>query len=577
MESRGRSKDYSGTLLQTGPGAKSSETSNGRSKKTRNRGHSNYKLMMIKQSFKDLNKLGILFLNRVLVKNGGLLKISPDFEIKGLEHVKELVSDIENLVKCLPMLSDTGYINKTDFNIPMVDYVAQVFLDKKDKVQLCKMDKIDTDKRKNYSVAFNKVVHNMILLFLLYLITKIELWFADCDKRDDMLLDVAVDIKNLKRSITLMIHPFIKSKLGNRGISIILNGFSGYDTEYYTIDEPKKLNVLLSGQIAANTAIYLRVPVVNVIPLHYTDISRDDCLMWGDTEKVKTALPSMDFVISSIRAMLYSDHDKLLEDIVSKFEVIPYVSKINMINGDVVFAFPKTERRELFKLFQPGEKYSSIELMNVCDNLVDNDLEVSLTNLMALLGQVSGKDDTDKMKDSIKRCINQPSSRIIYKFKGYSDVYKVLSISVKRVMYIMMHFSPAELSMLSDFESFKEELDMIQGLYVTRGKPLKYKVVKSHVHIRDTELLAPPGSKSLAAIGSIYAEEGYKKVDLKEYRGKMKELLKEKPDLFKEYGMMDAYITLKHGNRMEEFYLSLSKLGVPLTSTGISKSYVFLE
>jgi hypothetical protein len=533
--------------------------------------------MIKKQSFKDLNKLSILFLSRVLVKNGGLLKISPDFEIKGIEHVKELVSDIEILVKCLPMLSDTGYINENDFNIPMVDYVAQVFLDKKDKIQLCKNDKIDTDKRKNYSVAFNKVVHNMILLFLLYLMTKIELWFADCDKRDDMLMDVAVDVKNLKRSITLMIHPFIKSKLSNRGISIVLNGFSGYDCEYYTIDETNKLNELLSGQIAANTAIYLRVPVVNVVPLRYTDLSRDDSLMWGDTEKVKIALPSMDMVIYSIRALLYSDNDKLLKDIVSKFEVIPNVRKINMINGDVVFAFPKTERRELFKLFQPGEKYSSIELMNVCDNLVDNDLEVSLTNLMALLIEVSGKDDTTEMKDSIKRCIKQPSSRIIYKFRGCNDVERVLSISVKRVMYILMHYSPAELSLLSDFESFKEELDIIQGLYVTRGKPLKYKEVKSHVHIRDTELLTPQGSKSLAAVGAIYAEEGYKKVDLKDYRGKMKELLKEQPDLFKEYGMMDAYITLKHGNKMEEFYLSLSKLGVPLTSTGISKSYVFLE
>lgn len=93
---------------------------------------------------------------------------------------------------------------------------------------------------------------------------------------------------------------------------------------------------------------------------------------------------------------------------------------------------------------------------------------------------------------------------------------------------------------------------------------------------RDTILLAPAGCSKLSDLGDIYGED-YKKVDIGDYRGNMTALLAENPALFEEYGMMDAYITLKHGNEMEDFYFSICKLGVPLTSTGIAKSYVLLE
>lgn len=233
---------------------------------------------LVPKTIKELNKLNTLFLKKVVVKENGLIKISPEFDIRDIEHVKELVNDIDVLVKSLPILSDTGYINESGFNIPMVDYVAQVFLGSKYKILIDKIDKIDKNTRKSYSITLNKVVHNLILLLLLYLINKIELWFSTSKniKKDENLVDLIVDIKNIKRTITVMIHPYIKSKLGNRGMSVTLNGYSGYDSEYCVKDETQCLNKMLSGQIAGNTGIYLRVPVVNVIPLRYTDISRDD-------------------------------------------------------------------------------------------------------------------------------------------------------------------------------------------------------------------------------------------------------------------------------------------------------------
>ena len=529
----------------------------------------------MKKVLLEQNKVNTLFLKSVLVKvsGTGLIKVSPDFKIRDIDDLKVLVGDIDSVVKSLPRLSDTGYINKSGFNIPMVECIVRLFLESNDKIQVSKLEDCT---HKSYSVALNKVVYNMILLLLLFIVYKIESWLSESEtlylSHSDTYGDVKVDVKNLKISITRMIHPHLKSKLSNRGISVTLNGYSGYDTEYHVQDETSFLNTMLSGQIAANTGMYLKVPVVNVVPLRHTDISRDDKLMCGDHDKMEVALASIDHVVSGIRNLLYSANDKLLKDIISRVEEMPNVER-RVMGGYKVFSFPKTERVGIVKMFESCDRYSSVELMNDCDCLIDGDHKTSLTNIIELLNEISGKEMTDKLVMSIERCVNKHTSRLTYKF---GDGDSALSISVRRMLYIMMHYSPAELSMLSDIESFKEELDIIQGSFVTRGRPITKEGVKSSVHIRDTILLSPIGISKLADLGDIYGE-GYKKVDIGGYRGDMKRMLDERPLLFAIYGMTDSYITLKHGNSMEEFYFSLGKLGVPLTSTGLSKSYVLQE
>ena len=138
-----------------------------------------------------------------------------------------------------------------------------------------------------------------------------------------------------------------------------------------------------------------------------------------------------------------------------------------------------------------------------------------------------------------------------------------------------MHESTAYLSLLSDFDSFKNTLDIISRSYITRGKPLKR--AEAWVHVRDTVLLAPQGFGSLAALGSIYGE-AFKKIDLGSYRKEeMSVLLSENKSLFEEYAVQDAKITLKHANSMEDFYNSIFKEWVPLTLSTVAKSYVFKE
>lgn len=57
----------------------------------------------------------------------------------------------------------------------------------------------------------------------------------------------------------------------------------------------------------------------------------------------------------------------------------------------------------------------------------------------------------------------------------------------------------------------------------------------------------------------------------------MSGLLKADKQLFEEYAIRDSIITLKHAVSMEEFNLSVNKIGVPLTISGIAKAYVLKE
>ena len=240
--------------------------------------------------------------------------------------------------------------------------------------------------------------------------------------------------------------------------------------------------------------------------------------------------------------------------------------------GFSIYAYPKTNVSSMVK-FVSG--YSIRDLITDSESMKDDDHLESLLKFVKILNEIIGKEAiSDKVLTSFSNSIHKPKSRVLLKF---NDSRSSLSVSINRVLYLCMHESAADLSMLSDFDTFKESLDIVGRSFVTRGKPLELEYAKSRIHLRDTILLAPQGAKSLAGIGDIYGGD-FKKVDIGAYRqGKMKSLLKDNKDLFEKYALSDALITLKHACTMEEFNLTVDKIGVPLTLSGIGKAYVLKE
>lgn len=79
-----------------------------------------------------------------------------------------------------------------------------------------------------------------------------------------------------------------------------------------------------------------------------------------------------------------------------------------------------------------------------------------------------------------------------------------------RTIYLCCHLSRADLSLFSDFDTFKQKLDIVNKEFVTLT-PVKYDGF--NLHVRDTMLLAPAASKSLAEIGKMYGP-GFGKVNI---------------------------------------------------------------
>lgn len=493
----------------------------------------------------------------MIVDENSNIIIDPSFKIRDKNHALSLIKDISEIYDQLSILYTKGYINQTGINLPFV------------KELLLKFSLLKKPDSFVGSLSLNAHYYYFILLIMYRLLIMIDIWL---ENSGDFIGDYDFDLKTLKNNLFRMIHPSIKAKIRNKGITVILNATVGYDCEYDLKSSLSMTNNLLSIQLASHSHLYIKVPVTKFKPTNSIDLVITNLKgVWERNKMMTLCCSSIDSSIESIRKLLYEDNDKLLVNLIEELNT---KSLTKIVKPDYyIYSTPKTAVNTMIKYLN---KYTSDELIKDSESLKTFDLQRSLTSLILLLNKVSGNGGgiSTKMQSSIDRCLNQPTSRISYKF---NDSKSQLNITVNRVLYLCMHESTADLSMLHDFDQFKELLNIVARSFVTIGKPLTLDYSKSKVYIRDTILIAPAGAKSLAGIGDIYGSE-FKKIDLGDYRkDRMSILLEENKELFEQYAIRDSEITLKHASTMEEFNYSLDKLGVPLTLSGIGKSYVMKE
>lgn len=473
---------------------------------------------------------------------------------RDFSYIEGLVNNIAVMLIDMSKLSDKGYVNSPNVDLPIFRWFLIEF-----KIVISK-------KHTNYSVGLNTLFFNLILLLLLNIVINIERHYT-LNILEDRNNDIKTDLITIRKNILKMINPKFKAKITNKGLSIILNSIVGYDSEYELNSSLRKINDLLSVQLAGNTGVVLKVPVVDKKSVKSSGLI--DVLKGNEKRFGCICCSSIDKVIEDIRNNLHKDHDDLIDTLIEKLDGVTGL-KSCIIDDYKVFLFPKSEVKSLIKY---TTEYSSKDLIIDSDLLNNENHEKSLVKIIKILNEICCINElSSKMENCIVNSSNKPLSRITYKY-GVSR----LSITVNRILTICMHESAADLSMLKDFESFKESLDIVGRSFVTLGKPLILEWCKSKVHFRDTVLLAPGGSKSLSGVGNIYGDE-FKKIDIGSYRGgKMCRLLKDNKDLFEKYAIQDSLITLKHASTMEEFNLTVNKIGVPITLSGIGKAYVVKE
>jgi len=512
---------------------------------------------------------------------------------------KNYVKRVENIQKELKAIIEKGYVNNFELtNKDKYPYLSKALdelwlKDNKGK----KLEAANKDK-----LILSKWSYQLLLVRLYK--DLVNLKHEDFNSEDEFL-----DKKMLEKELYSKIDPSIRVKLQNRGLCLIQNIYSGYDSEYVNKDPLN--NKLLSVQLAVNTQTLLKIPIIK--PYNISKVNT----LTGSVYNVKGSSvlnisqleTEINILIKDIRNVLgLSIIDKALEKI-TKTLIKMGVKYID--NGDeYIFSFGRTPINQWFKWVGDQNGYTFKALVEQSVKMVLPDLDSEESFIYAQLKEIyetgSGEDielDVNLPEDwstgdkilvteiPIKEVsekeieLESLSESELKIFKSITDPFKKYSrskrtaftkerVSITKIRnnYIIGHLTNADLSILNDFNEFKEYLDIVNNSLVTLKNSIPLAGV--NVYIRDTMLLAPGGSKGLLAIGSLYGDN-FNKIDIdKKWYSQMGVYWKEKPEEFKKYAMRDALITLIHGSFMDDFNFSLGRTKLPLTLASLSLSYV---
>jgi len=401
--------------------------------------------------------------------------------------------------------------------------------------------------------------------------------------------DLYTDLLNLSRDLYSRLDPSLRNKVTKRGISIIQNSYIGFDSEYKNIDE--KYNKLLSVQMAYNTRTLVKIPkessyVLSTMHPLRNEIYKETSLHAIPGLKIELLENSFNASIARIRGIRYKKHDSSISLLLKGLQRqgIPFIDRDDMF----IFTLPLSAIQPIIYFAVEGKGLSFKEMVKMTNSQCEPILNETYQNLLSLLEKISslatetetslpfveqGEENKGEILPSqVATSEDIRESTLKRMTRTFMTQFTEEKISVSRIRnsYFIAHLTNADLSMLSDFEELKEQLDIVNKSFVTLGKPLN--IENTNVFIRDTMLLTPAMNKSLDAIGMLYGFE--KKKLTKEEISNMDVLLATDKNRFTDYAVRDAIIPLIHGNYMEHFNFQLKELGIPITLSSLGIKYV---
>lgn len=505
-----------------------------------------------------------------------------------------------------------GFTEEHFVNFPITSRYIQELIKQNKKDKPTRFDDLEI----KHQIRVLNVWFDIIYLDLYTLVTWINKTFFYVIENDknSYLKVVGKDLKSFLRS-------YIKKGLAKGGISFLLNTYTGFDTEYKYLEGIR--NQLLSVQLAVVSRVVMKIPsVIDIYRMRSVNTLSN--VSYKPLEEVLGGKLNVNYIndlininIKFVRELLYPSYDESIKKLVNGLikEGIPFTEK----NDNMFFMFDKSLLKTWFSL-DVAKGVSLTELVNQSDSMSKNDLDVKLGEVYELLKRIFNNDlvdlvdledlvedvkgvKSDKKLEGIKTTeINVkkvvdfsqhfkesvetldsveklesiiPIEKPKVLSKKFKRTYKQtftpekVSVTLTRNNYFVGHYTAADLSILKDYEVFKNDFDIVNKSMVSLKKP--YLVGDINVIMRDAMLLCPGTSNSLAALGKMY---DFPKIDIGDWITKMDKLLVEDFNLFKDYAIQDAKIALLHGVYMEEFAFKLGMIGVPLSLSMLSSSHL---
>jgi len=504
-----------------------------------------YKQDIIRIELKSLEKvLGFFTLDKIKLT----MKLDP---IKPYFKFNEMcISDFNFIIKCilkeLEVILNTGYLNTHNLiDYPIINDLITLFVSNEDYIN-------GKFSHESYKWLFN-IIH---LTIYRELIEYENLYKPTLDTRTDSEIESYYELKINLNTVRSRLDPSIRKSLQKVGITLIQNIEAAFDSEYVNINSIS--NKPLSFQIAQVLQNYIKIPIKSEYKLEKINPVTESNYL------VKTTL-SFDYnlienIISNhincIRNILYGDYDFIIK------KLYEYLTKDKSIKSfetsdSLTIRLKESKEKTYIKLLDE-KGYSLLGMLQDIYSLSKVDIfysrKIIMDKVVQLINSINENDfkmfdakenyyfelsydDIDQNELTVNKVLTNLSRNRITISKNHR-----LSITYIYNNILIGHNTSADLSLLNDFNLFKDELDIVNKGMITIGKGFKY--AGYNVQVRDTMLLAPAGQKSLASIGKLY---NFDKINLTEFEiTHMDLLLKNDKDRFMLYALKDSQITLKH-------------------------------
>jgi hypothetical protein len=342
-----------------------------------------------------------------------------------------------------------------------------------------------------------------------------------------------------------LLPSYIRNFLKPSSFRLVKRLYVGYDTEYQQLEHG--INDIISSQLVITSTLGVKILNTN---LTY-DFSRG-YTGTGQRYLIKINDKLMDYptlldTFKDLLNLMKPDISQTLElqnnfdNLVSEGKLVKDLDKSNNPSYFLPVNNDKESRKkylEVFKLFSREEGYSIKELIKDIEHNGESLLNYNATQLKELFPNNVSK-----------------------------NLFKSIKCHNHTEVFLLCHFSIADLSILTDYEDFKQQFDILRKSLTSATKP--FRVNNVTLYLRDTANLCDPRTK-LENLGDIYE---LPKLDLpKGSYSRIRKLSEENPDLFKEYGIRDSLIALVHGLELQRFSLTvIQKYQIPIAIASLAR------
>jgi hypothetical protein len=514
-----------------------------------------YKVSILNLIFKDSSTL-------FLVDKEAFLTLA-------LSHQIEI---IEEFLKTIDRLTSKGYLNSQDLrSYAILSELLPRFITSSKESEW--IEYVNGEK----SMESYKWLYNILILTLYFLC--ISSLYKGIEGGDPELLadsDLLTDLKIQERVLFSRLDPSIRHHMRKTGISIVRNTYVGYDTEFNNLD--LKSNSLVSAQLAITTKVYVKLPNAKKYTLSSLNVEENKLQKQNTVSNIFNYAKiemTIQWIIQEVKYLKYQNYD---ESMLVLNQSLKLIKGINHFESEehTLFSLPRSAIQPFIIVNQTVCFKDLVQIASSIAKPFLDEMNLILTSLIKDIcsRNISLLEGKDKMLEEIYKCYGeyrvfaekateqenqlplifrrrvseelkedeQKLNRIFLSnlFKSNSKV----SITTTKNYYFIAHLTQADLSMLSDFEEIKDGLSIVNGSFITLRDPLK--LSGRAIHIRDTMLLAPGGSKSLAHIGKLYGENFHKIQISQKNLNDMQSFFQDDQVNFITYALRDALISLVH-------------------------------